>query len=252
MSYGYQSLADYLGEKDKKYIKRSEMKTWVERSGDHLTIWMNKTAIMEYYPDGSVELKTGGWQTSTTKLRLNEYIPKPWRIYQDKGVWWLSNINYYTKEGNKYMFAEGITIHPDGSVSGAGSVKETQDLRKQIDKYVSGFMKALVAGEVPAPSQGDCWYCSMVTADGNVPLGEAIGDTSHLLSHFEEEYFVPTLLMNACGINSGDMKISQVAMWWLGGLWQDDQKVEVWADMAQKQIGKALKQYLKAQFGLVR
>lgn len=70
-------------------------------------------------------------------------------------------------------------------------------------------MEALVNGEVPAPSSGDCWYCSMRKAAGEIrtgvlhedgtmtnqaqvgpavngkALGELNGNTSHILAHIE-------------------------------------------------------------------
>lgn len=50
------------------------------------------TDIVEYHVDGRIVLNTGGWRTSTTKLRFNEsYAQLPIRnVYANKGVWWVT------------------------------------------------------------------------------------------------------------------------------------------------------------------
>lgn len=69
------------------------------------------------------------------------------------------------------------------------------DLGKKILEYSKSYAKALFDGELEAPSGADCWACYMETADGE-SLGDVTGN-DHLLSHIEEDYFVPTLLSRA-------------------------------------------------------
>lgn len=77
-------------------------------------IRLHRTDIVQTYVDGRVKLNTGGWQTVTTKDRLNSFAPC--RIYSEKGVWLVS---YHSRV---YAYADGIILHPDGRVEGAGEV----------------------------------------------------------------------------------------------------------------------------------
>jgi len=77
----------------------------------------------------------------------------------------------------------------------AANAAELAPLRKQIHGYARDYAKALFAGEVPAPSGGDCWDCLM---------SKDAGGHDHLRSHMskDERYFVPSLIVNAaeeCG-----------------------------------------------------
>ncbi len=74
--------------------------------------------------------------------------------------------------------------------------KVTNPTKGQIRQYAEKFIKALKAGEVPLPSGGDCWFCLMGNDEGKT-WGEVSGDTSHLVEHIEEDYFVPSLLVRA-------------------------------------------------------
>jgi hypothetical protein len=141
-----------------------------------------------YHRDGRIVLNDGGWKTVTTKARFNEYLPYRWRVYSDKGAWYLWNAD------EKHPYADGITIHPDGSVTGIGPDPKLQaKLRKRIKKYAKAYIAAFYAGDVPAPSGGDCWGCCMTTAEGDAPMG----GMDHMLQHMDESYFVPSILHRA-------------------------------------------------------
>ena len=72
-------------------------------------IKLHATDVVVYHQDGRVVLNSGGWRTVTTKDRINNYSSA--RIGQCKGVWTLHG-------HNGAVFADGLTIHPDGSVTG--------------------------------------------------------------------------------------------------------------------------------------
>lgn len=48
------------------------------------------TDVVTAYQDGRVVLTSGGWRTSTTKERINRYLPVGYVLYQQKKTWWLS------------------------------------------------------------------------------------------------------------------------------------------------------------------
>ena len=64
---------------------------------------------------------------------------------------------------------------------------------RKIKKYVD----LITEDNLPIPNNGDCWYCLMTTDKDKKTLGDAFGDTSHLISHLEEGYVVGSLLVNA-------------------------------------------------------
>ena len=48
---------------------------------------LHKTDVITNNPDGTVTLDTGGWATSTTKDRMNTYLPEGYGVSQKQGVW---------------------------------------------------------------------------------------------------------------------------------------------------------------------
>lgn len=62
-------------------------------------IMLHSTYVVKIHPDNSATLNTGGWYTSTTKDRINQYSPV--RVYQRKGEWYLD-------DGTPYE--DGVTV----------------------------------------------------------------------------------------------------------------------------------------------
>jgi hypothetical protein len=63
---------------------------------------LHSTVIVSIYPDGSYRLYAGGWQTPTTKDRINAYAPV--RIYQRQHVW-------YMADGSEYV--DNMVVHTE-------------------------------------------------------------------------------------------------------------------------------------------
>lgn len=68
--------------------------------GDHIAIRLHNTDIIKLYPNGVVVLRHGGWQTITTKDRLNRYTDAC--IENRRGTW-------YLRDGRE--FYNGMTLH---------------------------------------------------------------------------------------------------------------------------------------------
>jgi hypothetical protein len=69
------------------------------------------TDIIRYFPNGDIELNSGGWQTVTTKDRFRRFLPRDVSVYSENGVWHvLTSFDYF-------VFEDGIMVHPDGTVS---------------------------------------------------------------------------------------------------------------------------------------
>src|SRR5688572_9897981 len=62
---------------------------WYYRDGCKI-LRLHHTDIAIWSADGeTIKLYTGGWQTITTKDRLNRFTPGS-RIFSDKGVWYIT------------------------------------------------------------------------------------------------------------------------------------------------------------------
>ena len=68
---------------------------------------LHSTYIVKFWPDGQTTLHTGGWYTSTTKDRINQFISG--HVYQSGNQW------YYTASigqpnGMPVRFSEGMNV----------------------------------------------------------------------------------------------------------------------------------------------
>ena len=189
--------------------------TYLERrDGDAIAVRLHDTDVITLHPDGRVTLDTGGWKTVTTKERFNRFTDA--RVYSDKGIW-------YAHGWGTVPFADGLTRCPDGTVAGAGpDPRATLKLRKRIKQFAKDYIRELYAGNVPRPGAGDCFYCGMTVCDGpdkGRGLGESTRNEDHILSHLDENYFVPSLLARAAK-RFGVSRAALTFLW--GGCWADD------------------------------
>jgi hypothetical protein len=157
---------------------------------------LHHTDVVIKRPDGTYELNTGGWKTSTTKDRINCYSPA--RVYSKSGTWYLAaDVPFY----------DGVVIGPNGELPKAKPAIATKEqaLRKQIRTFVGRLDKMEC---LPEPGPGDCWYCSMFQREpvrnGEDKHGYAgmtktgpMEDNEHIHSHIEEGYMHGSLIMNA-------------------------------------------------------
>ena len=107
--------------------------TYVEDLGDRIAVRLYWAYVGTYYPDGSVVLDSGEWRTSTTKARINEYLPRNWCIRQEDYVWYLVK-NWGEKE---YIFEDGIRIGPHGGCDGKLRPKK-KERKKELKPHPIG------------------------------------------------------------------------------------------------------------------
>lgn len=243
----------------------------------NIVIRLHSTNIITLQADGGIRLNSGGWRTVTTKERLNRYLTPEFRIWTEKGVW------YIGKRGNdtRYLFADHMQLSADGLVIAEihlpAAGKEQRKLLRTMSKYSNDFIDQLFAGKVGPPTLGDCWYCllrktepgegttqiGVLQEDGRLiktgtvkpgldgpTMGELQNDTNHLLSHFEEPYYVPSLLVRAIERHP----VSLIAKHELSCKWYPDnpQAESIGGSMlelAKDQLRKSLYRYLKGAFG---
>lgn len=242
----------YLGKRQERVIGHN---TRIERAGNDdatIRIKYHGNTIVTYTTE-SVSYSSCGWRTITTKQRINEFLPDGWHVWQDRGEWYLG---HGWNDKSRYVWADGITILTDGTVTNAGEesdVEKTRNTTRRIRKYVAGYMAELVAGKLPSPSNGDCWYCALKTDEGKT-LGEASHNNDHLDSHMEDSYYVPSLLMTAIA----QYRVSMVCQWALSQLWNPEDPnhgkplPEFESKILREQAGKSLTNYLKHVFEIAR
>lgn len=229
-------------------VKRLENNTFeVTYSNGNKAIRYHHTDIITYHPNGDIVLNTDEYLTSTTKERMGYLIDKGYRITQENKIWYLWKTPKTREQWQKWIYKDEMVIHADGTVTGNGTdPKHLLKLDKQITKYVDGFIKSLFDGKIEKPGPGDCWYCGMQTEDKK-PLGVAMKDKDHILSHFEEKYYVPLLLMNAIET----FPISEAARASIGyHLKYHNQNSECFDNIARIQVKSSLRRYLRRQLGL--
>lgn len=83
--------------------------TKIVQDGTSYSIILHNTRIVTYHADGSVTLNSGGYQTVTTKSRMNEVLPQFVRVVQIKEKWWVQD----ARDKSKVAFFDGMTIRLD-------------------------------------------------------------------------------------------------------------------------------------------
>lgn len=184
---------DLLGSTDTNELARSKI---IARSTLELNfkdgtriIRYHDTDIITFTPEGNTILNSGGFRTSTTKSRMNEYAKI--YIWADKGNW------YFLTNGEEHLFYDGITVDSQGNL-----LSESKELDKErinnMKKKIAAYVKLIDSLEaIPMPDNGDCWFCLMREVKTGKPLGDCTKDTEHLISHMEEEYLHGSIIFNA-------------------------------------------------------
>jgi hypothetical protein len=196
---------------------------------------------------GVLTLNSGGYRTITTKERFNAFLPAFVTVWQDEGIWRLRcNVNLYGKKQD-ILFFDRMQITKDGIFIGETpseyDIKIMRKQKREIRKFSSDYIRRWGEGKVPAPSNGDCFYCQMVRVDN----GEMVGGTDHLKAHMREHYYVPSLLLRA-------VKQFPVCQWAMGALgnWVHGETPSIHPNLdgiCSAQLEKSLRRFLYRQFG---
>lgn len=202
--------------------------TYLVRKGEgQIAIRLHATDILTLREDGGIEVRTGGWQTPTTKARLNDYLPSEARIYQDKGTWFWRN---------GVPFSEGDIVRVSGETVEIQTQAKPDTLaeRKKHLKRINAFAKQCAAAvPLPVPDSGDCLYCQLERNGDNASV-------DHLDSHLDESYLVPSLVFRALkDAKAGDLVIS--GAFGKAGDWGNQ--------VAPDYVKRAVSRYLKRRFG---
>ena len=202
----------------------------VIRDDDGLGIRLHDTEVVIHYKDRIV-LNSGGYKTLTTKSRMNDYSTHT--IYQKNHVWYVDN---------EIPFEDGITLYNNGTIKGQGKdPKETIKLTKRVKQYSKDYAKEFMKGNVPAPSNGDCWGC-LFHKDGKPTIAK-----DHIFSHLEDKYYVPSMLYNM--FDSG--YLSQYAKGVICEVWNGKPIDDLYSlEFVEEQIQKAIYKFCARDLGI--
>jgi hypothetical protein len=90
--------------------KKVANNTWAELVNDHIAIVYHVTTIAKLYPNGDVQLFTGGWRTVSTKDRLNGL--GNFHVWQENYQWYVADFG--TDWSNKTPFYDGVKFNQSG------------------------------------------------------------------------------------------------------------------------------------------
>lgn len=101
---------------------------------------------------------------------------------------------------NRTLFEDGMEVDDDGFALAPDPTAELKlieqrHVKGEINAFVRRAIAALEAG-LPMPGSGDCWYCLFQDRKTGETWGDLASHT-HLRDHMREDYFVPSLFVNA-------------------------------------------------------
>ena len=96
-----------LGTINESRLLKGNTVVYRTESDDNVRIRFHKTDILKFDGDGNVTLDSGGYHTTTTKARLNEFQEVAY-IYQKDFAWYVR-----LRNGKVVEFYDGIKINLD-------------------------------------------------------------------------------------------------------------------------------------------
>ena len=112
----YRSLSYLIDGRESKKIGNN---TIVHRlDDDTVAIKYHRTNILKINQENVVTISTGGWETVTTKDRLNQFLRcRGFYIFQKKGTWYISG------NDETVPYEDGMRITQDGTLIRAAANK---------------------------------------------------------------------------------------------------------------------------------
>jgi hypothetical protein len=96
------------------YIKKKlRYQTWEYQYFDRTEIVHHSTPVVTFHKDGTIEVTTGGWYSSTTKERINDALRKHgYNFFIEKGDWFVKD------HSDTYEFTDGMKFKNGQLVGG--------------------------------------------------------------------------------------------------------------------------------------
>ncbi len=117
-SYGnlpgsFAACAAYLGKKQERRIGGVRATTIARMSDGSIGVVYHRTAVVTFFADNTAKIDSGGFETVTTKQRINDSLrDRGVSVYQKAGAW------YLTSAGREPVpFYNGAIVSPSGKLS---------------------------------------------------------------------------------------------------------------------------------------
>lgn len=110
--------------------RKLQNNTYLQRHpGGDIAVRLHRTDVLTFSPGGEFTLDTGGWNTVTTKDRMNTYLPRDWRVGSDCG-----GRLFLWRNWRKVAHFDGdiVTIRPSGEVVGGDPEKAEAEWRAEV------------------------------------------------------------------------------------------------------------------------
>jgi len=218
----YQALADELAPRESRkvanntylqYGSLAPLPSQAARRRDQeahrvINLRLHATNIVTVYPNGATAINTGGWNTVTTRDRINAFIDshnigngKPYRLTTNRGTLELRQArnggSIWDKDADRWTIDREATIGPRGGVT-TDAPASLPDKQAKLRKRIRTFANLCTADlPLPMPDNGDCMYCHLFARSDGPGKLSTMGGAEHFLSHMEEGYVVPSLVWNA-------------------------------------------------------
>lgn len=115
---------------------------------------LHSTKILTLFPDGSFIVDTGGFNTHTTRARLNSFLPAGWGVHTERGDIYLTR---WLSDGQHpaVPFERQVMVSADGKVTPDVSPAALLGTAKLIDRFIRHARSVgLPSAE---DSKGDPW-----------------------------------------------------------------------------------------------
>lgn len=161
----FQRMEKLLYREDGKFVsgRKVARNTYLERRGgvQGLALKLHNTDIITWYPDNTVELNSGGWLTTTTRTRMNDWLPRDEgsgrcaQIFSDRGYWMVSFKSHADRDnsgGNRHVpmpeldtvpYHDGLVIDLTTLTEFSPRYDDSEDRawNAQVDKALAAYLK---------------------------------------------------------------------------------------------------------------
>jgi len=100
----YNEARTILNDKSERNL-RGKRSTRLIVDGNDIHLRYHSTNVVTFHNDGSMTLRNGGWQSKTTKERINEVLGGYGRVFQRDWNWYLS-----LRDCREISFENGMKI----------------------------------------------------------------------------------------------------------------------------------------------
>ncbi|MAG25779.1 hypothetical protein CMI47_09395 [Candidatus Pacearchaeota archaeon] len=162
-AWDYRQAQEYMeGARDRSAGRPLDGKgTRLMEHPEGFSIRYHDTDVVIIKPRNRWVVHTGGWDTPTTRQRINEYSPA--NVFAEKGLTWLQARGRNPDEGwgadiPRYMMEDGsFTVNSRGRVLGAGKPWTRAEI-KEIDRVQKRMRKDFSSQVVMTPEFGGTGY----------------------------------------------------------------------------------------------